>query len=135
VLAFTKADGDGAAAAARARAEFTAALHLVRPKHPAWTAPVLTCSAHTGDGVAALWTAITDHRAAMTAAGAFTCERARQQVYWLWRAVEAGLLARFRADPAVAAAIAATEADVRAGTISPDHAAATLLAAFTRAPP
>lgn len=134
VLAITKADGDGAHAAARARAEFAAALHLVRPRHPAWTAPVLTCSAHTGAGIAALWTALTDHRAAMLAAGAFTDQRARQQVHWLWRAIEAGLLARFQADPLVAASLAAVEAAVRSGAASPDHAAAELLATFTRAP-
>lgn len=129
VLAITKADGDGEAAATRARAEFAAALHLVRPRHAAWTAPVLTCSAHTGAGVAALWRAIVDHREALTAAGVFAEERARQQVYWMWRAIEAGLLARFRGDPRVASRVGALEAAVQSGATSPDHAAALLLAA------
>ena len=43
ILAITKADGDGAAAAGRARSEYAMALHLMRPRHPAWTVPVLTC--------------------------------------------------------------------------------------------
>jgi LAO/AO transport system kinase len=127
VLAITKADGENVDAAGRARAEFAAALHLVRPKHAAWTAPVLTCSAHAKAGIAGLWAAIAEHRAAMTAAGAFAAERARQQVYWLWRAIEAGLLARFTADPRVKQRIAAIEAAVRDGAMSPDHAARVLL--------
>jgi len=132
VLAITKADGDGAEAARRARSEYAMALHLMRPRHPAWTVPVLTCSAYTQDGIAALWTAVTEHRAALERAGAFTASRAQQQVYWMWRAIEAGLLERFNNDPAVAAGIAGFEAEVRAGGVSPDHAAAALLELFRR---
>ena len=128
VLAITKADGEGAAAASRARAEYQGALHLMRPRHPAWSAPVVTCSALTGDGIAGLWQAIVEHRAALMAAGAFTESRARQQVYWLERAIEAGLLDRFHRDPAVQRRRAALEAEGRAGALSPGHAAAQLLA-------
>ena len=130
VLAITKADGDGAEAARRARAEYLGALHLMRPKHPAWTPPVLTCSALTGEGVAALWQAVVDHRAALTAAGAFAGVRAQQQVYWMERAIEAELIGRFQRDPAVQRGRAALEAEVRAGRLSPDHAAAQLLTLF-----
>jgi len=132
VLAITKADGEGVQAARRAQVEYQGALHLMRAKHPAWTPPVLTCSAQTRDGIAGLWQAICEHRAALTAAGAFAAGRARQQVYWMARAIEAGLLERFHADPAVAGERAALEAEVGAGRLSPDHAAARLLALFMR---
>jgi LAO/AO transport system kinase len=128
VLAITKADGDGAAAAGRARAEYQAALHLMRARHPAWTVPVLTCSALTQGGIAELWAAILEHRATLERAGAFAEHRAQQQVYWMWRAIETALLERFTGDPAVAGCRAALEAEVRAGAISPDHAAQRLLA-------
>jgi LAO/AO transport system kinase len=130
VMAITKADGAGAPAAERARAEYQAALHLMRPRHPGWSPPVLTCSAVTGDGLDALWAAVEAHRAAMLAAGALAEARAQQQVHWMWRAIEDGLLRRFRADPAVAPRVPALEAEVRAGARSPDHAAEALLAAF-----
>ncbi len=133
VLAITKADGDGAGPASRARSEYAMALHLMRPRHPAWTVPVLTCSAYTQDGIAALWTAVLEHRDALERAGAFAASRAQQQVYWMWRAIEAGLLERFTGDPAVAAGIAGLEAEVRGGAVSPDHAAARLLGLFRRA--
>jgi len=130
VLAITKADGDNLLTASRARAEFAAALHLVRAKSEAWRVPVLTCSAHAGEGVAGLWTAIAEHRAAMIASGEFATERARQQVHWMWRAIEAGLLSRFNSDARVSGMVAGLAEAVRAGAISPDHAAARLLAAF-----
>ncbi len=132
VLAITKADGEGIKAAKWAQAEYRAALHLMRPRYPAWTPRVLTCSAQTQDGVAALWQAICEHRAALDTAGVFVENRARQQVYWMERAIEAGLLERFHADPAVASQRAAIAAEVRDGRLSPDHAAARLLALFMR---
>jgi LAO/AO transport system kinase len=130
ILAITKADGEAAEAARRARSEYATALHLMRPRHPAWTVPVLTCSAYTQDGIAALWRAVVEHRDTLERAGAFTASRAQQQVYWMWRAIEAGLLDRFTRDPAVAAGIGGLEAEVRGGAVSPDHAAAQLLALF-----
>ena len=133
VLAITKADGEGAAAAKRARAEYRLALHLMRPRHPGWTVPVLTCSAYTQEGVAELWAAVVEHRVALERAGAFASGRAQQQVYWMWRAIEAGLLERFSGDPAVAGRTGALEAAVRAGAVSPDHAAGELLALFAGA--
>ncbi|MBA3547199.1 MAG: methylmalonyl Co-A mutase-associated GTPase MeaB [Nannocystis sp.] len=132
VLAITKADGEGVKAARWAQAEYRAALHLMRPRYPAWTPTVLTCSAQTQDGVAALWQAIREHRAALATAGVFSENRARQQVYWMERAIEAGLLERFHADPAVAGEQAAVAAEVRDGRMSPDHAAGRLLALFMR---
>lgn len=132
VLAITKADGEGVQAARRAQAEYRAALHLMRPRVPGWTPPVLTCSAQTQEGVAALWQAVGEHRAALEAAGVFTASRARQQLYWLERAIAVGLLERFHADPAVAAVQATLAAEVQAGRLSPDHAAGRLLALFMR---
>ncbi len=132
ILAITKADGEGAAAAGRARAEYELALHLMRPRHPAWTVPVVTCSAYTREGITGLWQAVLDHRAALERVGAFAAGRAAQQVHWMWRSIEAGLLERFTGDAAVAARCAALEGEVKAGTVSPDHAAAELLELFRR---
>jgi LAO/AO transport system kinase len=131
ILAVTKCDGDNAAAAERARAEYALALRLVRPRHPGWTVPALALSARTGAGVAGLWDVVERHRLALQTGGAWTAQREAQRVFWLARAIEAELARRFAADPAVARLRPALEAAVRAGTMSPDHAAAELLAAFT----
>ena len=132
ILAITKADGDNVEAAKRARAEYAMAMHLMRPKHAGWAVPVLTCSAATGEGIAGLWDAVEKHRLALQAGPAWQAQREAQQVYWLWQAIEGELRRRFVADPAVEARRPAVEAAVRSGALSPDHAAAELLAAFAR---
>ena len=60
VIAVNKADGDLADAAQRSASDLRHAVHLLRPKRPAWEVAVLTCSALTGAGVPALWAAIAD---------------------------------------------------------------------------
>jgi LAO/AO transport system kinase len=131
VLVIHKADGEAAAAAERARQEHAAALRLVPPTHPAWRTPVLTASSVTGDGLEAVWQAVEAHRAAMEAADAFASRRVGQRARWLWAEVEAELLARFRAEPAVREALPEVEAAVRAGRMSPSAGAAALLARFS----
>lgn len=130
ILAVTKADGDNKAAAERARAEYAMAMRLIRPKHAGWSVPVVTTSSVTGAGLAELWQTVERHRLALQAGPAWQAQREAQHVYWLWRAIEAELMRRFAADPAVLARRPALEAAVRSGRLSPDHAAAELLAAF-----
>lgn len=132
ILAITKADGANAQAAARARVEYATAMRLVRPKHAGWTVPVLTTSAVTGAGLAELWQTVERHREVLQSGPAWQAQREAQHVYWMWRAIEAELLRRFNTDPEVLARRPELEAAVRQGSLSPDHAAAALLAAFER---
>ena len=57
MIAVNKADGDNLARAKAAAAEYRAALHILSPRSPNWSPPVVTYSALTGDGIAALWDA------------------------------------------------------------------------------
>jgi LAO/AO transport system kinase len=130
LLAITKADGANVPAARNARGEYARALALVPPRDAAWSPRVLTCSAVTGEGLSDLWHAVAAHRQALEQAGAWEGRRAEQRVRWLWQALETSLVDRLRADPAVAAALAGIQAEVRAGTVSPDRAAEQLLLTF-----
>ncbi len=57
MIAVNKADGDNLARAKLAAAEYGAALHILSPRSPNWSPPVITCSALKSDGVEALWVA------------------------------------------------------------------------------
>ena len=129
LLVVTKADGALAPAAARMRADYVAALRLLRPADPAWSPRVLACSARTGEGVAAVWEAVRDHRRALGPEG-IARRRAAQARAWLWSEIDAALKAAFRRHPGVRARLEALEAAVVAGETTPDAAAAELLAAF-----
>jgi len=130
LLVVNKADGDLKPAAVRAAADYRAALSLIRPKSPLWTAEVVMASALTGDGVADVWDRIDAFRAVVEADGAFTKLRAGQARQWMWSEVSERLTGALRAAPEVARRIEDIEADVSAGRMTPNQAAALLVQLF-----
>ena len=132
LIAINKADGDNRAKAERARQEYEGALHLFSASADGWAPRVMTCSAHTRDGIAAIWQAILDHRAALTANGWLGRRREEQAIEWMREALLYGLEHELRRDPAIGARLAAMQADVRGGKLSPFRAAHDLLSSSRR---
>jgi LAO/AO transport system kinase len=122
MIAINKADGDNRARAKAAAAEYRAALHILSPRSPTWSPPVVTCSALTGDGIAALWEHVRDHRTRMVASGEHAARRREQQVKWMWAMLEERMFDRLRSDPALKAKLPKLEAAVAAGRLSPTAA-------------
>jgi len=130
LVVVTKADGELRPAASTTASEYMSALHLLRPKDPAWTPTVLECSALEGRGVAELWAALEAHGRALEASGALGPRRAAQARAWMWGEISAGLLDRIRTRPDLAALSARLADDVAAGRIPPPVAADRVLEAF-----
>jgi GTPase len=126
MIAVNKADGDNVARAKAAAAQYAAALHILSPRAPNWSPPVVTCSALTGDGIAPLWAKILDHRARLTASGELALRRGEQQVKWMWTMLEERLFAPLRSDRKLKAELPRIEADVAAGRLAPAIAVETL---------
>ncbi|MBR1222657.1 methylmalonyl Co-A mutase-associated GTPase MeaB [Bradyrhizobium sp. U87765 SZCCT0131] len=126
MIAVNKADGDNLARAKAAAAEYNAALHILTPRSEHWFPPVVTYSALTGSGIAALWQKVLDHRTAMIACGDFATRRRAQQVKWMWSMLEERMRARLRADPVIRARVKETETSVAEGRITPAIAADTI---------
>ncbi len=122
MIAVNKADGDNIPRAKLAASQFSAALHILSPRSPNWSPPVVTCSAVTGDGVQTLWSNILDHRARLTASGELNARRGEQQVKWMWTMLEARLFEPLRSDRAVKSALPRIETDVAAGRLAPSAA-------------
>ncbi|OIQ92386.1 putative GTPase [mine drainage metagenome] len=129
-IVVNKADGDLAAAAMRAARDYQNALHLLRPASSHWTVPVLRTSAATRMGIDTVWETVETYRRVMGEAGEIAARRTRQAQAWMWSEVAENLMARFRADPSVQAALAPTEARVAAGAMTPTAAAQFLLQAL-----
>lgn len=127
VIAINKADGDRATEAAGAAKELAAALRLVAASPHGWTAPVLTCSALEGDGLDGVWHHVDAHRAFLERHGALIERRLRQDVDWMWQAIDDALLVRFRTSPAVRDKAGDVEDRVRRGEVTPGTAAQQLL--------
>ncbi len=119
MIAVNKADGDNIARARLAAADYKAALHILSPRSPNWSPPVITISALTGAGIEALWTHVLDHRQKLSAAGELAARRGAQQVKWMWTMLEERLFAPLHSDRALKATVARLEADVASGRTAP----------------
>ena len=122
MIAVNKADGDNVARAKAAAAEYRAALHILTPRSPNWTVPVVTYSALTGGGIATLWEHVLDHRTRLSASSELAARRGEQQVKWMWTMLEERLFAPLRSDRSIRSLIAGLEADVAAGRLAPNAA-------------
>ncbi len=122
MIAVNKADGDNLPRAKLAASQYGAALHILLPRSPNWSPPVITCSALKSDGIEALWQHILDHRQRLTASGELAARRGEQQVKWMWTMLEERLFAPLRNDRALKAALPRIETDVAAGRLAPARA-------------
>ena len=118
MIAINKADGDNLPRATAAAAEYRAALHILTPRSPLWSPPVVTCSALTGGGIAELWETILDHRKRMHKSSDFAARRREQQVKWMWAMLQERMLERLRSDPALKMKLPQLEAAVAAGRMT-----------------
>lgn len=129
-LLVNKADGATADVAESTRIDYASALEVIRSSSATWSPPVLKASAHTGEGIPALWETILAHRKALDASGELEARRRRQARSWMWTLVDEGLRNAFHSHPAVASRIEALERDVESLETSPGTAARELLALF-----
>ncbi len=102
--------------------QYGAALHILSPRSPNWSPPVVTCSALKDEGIEALWEHILDHRQRLTASGELAARRGDQQVKWMWTMLEERLFEPLRTDRTLKAALPRIEADVAAGRMAPGTA-------------
>jgi LAO/AO transport system kinase len=118
MIAVNKADGDNIKRASTAAAEYRAALHILNPRSPNWTPPVVTYSALTGNGVPELWGQVLLQRERMTQSGERAALRREQQVKWMWSMLEERVFARLKSDTRLRARLPEIEAAVAGGRLA-----------------
>ncbi|NOY26112.1 MAG: methylmalonyl Co-A mutase-associated GTPase MeaB [Oligoflexia bacterium] len=129
-VAVNKADGKNRRPAQRAAATCSGALRLLHGLNRTWTPAVLTVSGQEGEGVAAVWDLVAQHRTTLQAAGEWEARRSGQRVAWLWDRLDDGLRQALRADQSLSAQVARAEAAAAAGTQPPTVLARQLLTRF-----
>lgn len=130
LLLVNKADGDLADQARRTAADYHGALTLLRTGGPGWSPPVLACSAHTGDGLAAAWDRMQDFHAQARDSGALATRRADQAKSWLWEELTAELAQKLRADPRLRDLLPETQRAVSSGDLPAAVGARRLIETF-----
>lgn len=127
-----KAEGENRPRAALAKSQIDIALHIMQPKSPNWTVPVLLCSALHDVGIDEAWQTVVRYRETMQASGEFAEKRRLQAGDWMWSLLMNDLKDLFRRDPAVEALLPQIQNAVATGTTTPSAAARRLLEAFKR---
>jgi len=127
-IVINKADGDNVLRAEAARKEYETALHLLMPRSPNWTPPVLACSSLKSSGLDAIWQTILDHRQKLTECGELAQKRRGQALDWLSFLVNDGLREWFYSLDRVKSALPHLKKQVEGEELSPTVAAAELLA-------
>lgn len=129
LILVNKADGDLKAQAIRTTADYAGALRLLRkrPQDPSDFPKAMSVSAYEGDGLGKAWDEMQSLINWRRENGHFDTRRMEQARYWFHEEVRLQLLARLTADQSLAARLAAQEAAVTQGRVSPAKAAAEVL--------
>lgn len=130
IILVNKADGDLKAAANRTVADYSGALRLLRKRaqDPDGFPKALPVSALEEAGLQGAWDDMKTLAEWRKEQGHWTRRRAQQSAHWFEHEVRAGLLARLTADDTVKGQMRALAEAVSGGEISPDAAAAQMLA-------
>ena len=130
IVLVNKADGDLAAQATRTAADYAGALRLMRrmPGTPDGFPKVKTISATEGQGLAEVWQDMRMLAAWRDDNGITQTRRAAQRLSAFHEAVERQIMAHFATDAALKSATERAASRVETGAISPENAAADLLA-------
>lgn len=133
VISITKADGDNEQAARVAARDLSIAMKLITSDNEKRRAPVLTCSAYTGEGLDQVWDAVTKHRVELEEAGTLVTRRLAQQQDWLWNMVRDELMEALRTMPEVRAKAREVEAELADESLSALEGAQEVLSTFAGA--
>ena len=133
LILVNKADGDLKAAAMRTMADYAGALRLLRrrPQDPEGFPKAMCVSALEVTGLRTAWDEMSTLADWRRVKGHWAAHRAAQARHWFGQEVRQGLLAVLDREPA-RGSMAALGARVEAGEISPEEAAAEMLALLGR---
>ena len=127
MIAVNKADGEMKNAANRAVMEYQHALDILNPKSANWKPRSLSCSAFTGDGLAAIWDTICDYKRLLKDAGEWQEKRKSQQVEWMWAIIRERILSKIETNEKVQSLVPQLELQVAESKLTPALAALEIL--------
>jgi len=129
VIGVNKSDGQHAGDSEKAARELSGALRLVRGESGDWQTPVVTCSGLTNANLDKVWKHVQRHRDWLVSTGEFDAKRRRQLVDWTRSMVRDQLLGQLDT-ASMRKVVRDAEAAVLAGELTPDQAAARIIAAL-----
>ena len=129
-IVINKADGDNIKKANLAKAEYTNALHYLKPATEGWETRAHTVSALTGFGIPEIWDVIKKFENITRISNAFENRRKNQALDWVFKIIEEHLKENFFNNSTVIEELPKIKRDTFEGKILPTHAAEQLLKSF-----
>ncbi|OPZ96826.1 MAG: putative GTPase [Bacteroidetes bacterium ADurb.Bin416] len=126
-IVINKADGDNIPKAQVTQTQYRNALHLFPLSESGWKPPVLTYSAKTGNGVAAVMDMVYEYMAFTKQNNYFNHKRALQARYWMYESINEQLRNHFYHNKHIQALLEKKETQVLNDEISSFAAAQALL--------
>jgi LAO/AO transport system kinase len=132
LIAINKADGNNLDKAQMAQRQYQNALHLFPKKDSEWIPSVLTCSAFTKSGIAAVWQNVESYIALTADNGYFAQKRKEQASFWMHETIMEHIKRRFYHHPLMKERIKEYELKVLNSELSSFAAAGELLNIFSK---
>jgi len=130
MIVVNKADSGNELRAKQASQHYKNALHIMQPRSPNWSPPVVMCSALQKTGLDSIWSKLTDHKDKLTASGELEDKRQNQRLKWMWSMIQDRLITDLRTHPNVVERLPRIERELLDGQLTVTLAAEEILNTF-----
>lgn len=118
MIVVNKADADNEIRAKQAVVHYRNALHILHPRSPNWSPPVLMCSALKNMGLDEVWKKLEDYRTKLDVSGEFQEKRNNQRWKALWSMLQDRLMTDLKSHPQVKAALPHIHEELHSGNLT-----------------
>ncbi len=130
MIVVNKADGGNEVRAKQAAVHYRNALHIIQPKTPTWSPPVLLCSSTKNTGIDVVWGKLAEHKEKLTATGEFQRRRRQQRVKAMWSQLQDRVMTDIKHHPKVMEQLPELKSDLLCGNMTVTRAVDRILQLF-----
>lgn len=130
MIVVNKADGGNEIRAKQAVVHYRNALHIIQPRSPTWSPPVLMCSAIRNTGIDAVWSKLVEHKEKLSATGEFQNRRQQQRVKAMWTTLQDRVMTDIKSHHLVIEQLPELKAQLLSGNLTVTRAVDRILELF-----
>ncbi len=130
MIVVNKADSGNEVRAKQAAVHYRNALHIIQPKTPTWSPPVLLCSSTENTGIDRVWGKLVEHKDKLTATGEFQRRRQQQRVKAMWSQLQDRVMTDIRSHSKVVEQLPELKSELLNGNLTVTRAVDRILQLF-----
>jgi LAO/AO transport system kinase len=130
MIVVNKADGGNEVRAKQAAVHYRNAFHIIQPRTPTWSPPVLMCSSIKNTGIDAVWNKLVEHKEKLAATGEFQKRRQQQRVKAVWSTLQDRVMSDIKCHPKVVEQLPLLKDELLSGNLTVTRAVDRILQLF-----